>query len=81
MVSPGSENARRDREAKLALYSRRDALEYWIVNPQARAVQVYARPQGDLSRPLKRSAEFHDEDVLTSDLLAGFAVRVDALWP
>jgi Uma2 family endonuclease len=34
VVSPGSENARRDREAKLALYSRRDALEYWIVDPR-----------------------------------------------
>jgi Uma2 family endonuclease len=80
VVSPGTENARRDREAKLALYSRRDALEYWIVDPQTRAVQVYARPQGDLARPLELHAEFHDENVLTSDLLAGFAVRVDALW-
>jgi Uma2 family endonuclease len=49
---PGAENARRDREAKLALYSRRDALEYWIVDPVARAVRVYARPHGDLSRAL-----------------------------
>jgi Uma2 family endonuclease len=81
VVSPGSENARRDREAKLALYSRRDALEYWIVDPQARAVQVYARPHGDPPRPLERRAEFHDEDPLISDLLAGFAVRVGALWP
>jgi Uma2 family endonuclease len=81
VVSPGSENARRDREAKLALYSRRDALEYWIVDPQARAVQVYARVQGDLSHPLEPRAELHDDDVLTSDLLAGFAVRMSALWP
>jgi Uma2 family endonuclease len=81
VVSPGSENARRDREAKLALYSRRDALEYWIIDPQARTVQVYARPHGDPARPLERRAEFHDEDALTSDLLAGFTVRVGTLWP
>jgi Uma2 family endonuclease len=81
VVSPGAENARRDRDTKLALYSRRDALEYWIVDPQARTVQVYMRPQGDLACPLERRAEFHDEDVLTSDLLAGFAVRVGAFWP
>jgi len=81
VVSPGAENARRDREAKLALYSRRDALEYWIIDPQTRVVQVHARPQGDRSRPLEHRAEFQDDDVLTSDLLAGFAVRVGTLWP
>jgi len=81
VVSPGSENARRDRQAKLALYSRRDALEYWIVDPQTHTVQVYARPRGDLARPLARRAEFHDADTLSSDLLAGFAVRVSTLWP
>ena len=81
VVSPGTENARRDRDAKLALYSRRDALEYWIVDPQTHVVQGYARPQGDLARPLAPRAEVHDADVLRSDLLAGFAVRVDTLWP
>jgi len=81
VVSPGAENARRDRDAKLALYSRRDALEYWIVDPRMRAVQVYTRPQGDRSEPLEHRAELHDDDVLTSDLLAGFAVRVSTFWP
>jgi Uma2 family endonuclease len=80
VTSPGAENARRDRETKLALYSRRDALEYWVVDPLARTVAVYARPQGDPPRPLEPRGEFHDQDALTSDLLPGFAVRVATLW-
>jgi Uma2 family endonuclease len=78
VVSPGSENARRDREAKLALYSRRDALEYWIVDPVARTVHQYHRVQGG---PLQLRGVVGDDDWLTSDLLEGFAVRVSELWP
>src|SRR5207249_2084016 len=32
VLSPGLTNERRDREAKLKLYSQRGVLEYWIVN-------------------------------------------------
>src|SRR5205085_1491121 len=32
VLSPGLTNERRDREAKLKLYSRRGVLEYWIVD-------------------------------------------------
>jgi Uma2 family endonuclease len=81
VVSPGASNAERDYDKKLALYSRRDAREYWIVDPQARAVRVYARPGGDLGQPLERRAEFRDDDRLTSELLDGFAVRLIELWP
>jgi Uma2 family endonuclease len=79
VVSPGSENARRDRETKLALYSRRDALEYWIVDPVARTVDQYARAaQGG---PLQPRGRVGDADWLRSDLLEGFEVRVSDLWP
>jgi len=76
--SPGAENARRDREAKLALYSRRDALEYWIVDPVARTVHQYHRIRGG---PLQLRGVVGDDEWLTSDLLEGFAVRVSELWP
>jgi len=80
VVSPGSENARRDRETKLALYSRRDALEYWIVDPVAHTVHQYARAaQG--SGPLRLRSSVGDADWLRSDLLEGFEVRVSDLWP
>jgi Uma2 family endonuclease len=78
VVSPGSENARRDREAKLALYSRRDAIEYWIVDPIARTVYQYHRPQGG---PLQLRGVLGSDDWLTSDLLEGFAVGMSELWP
>jgi Uma2 family endonuclease len=78
VVSPGSENARRDREAKLALYSRRDALEYWIVDPIARTVDQYHRVRGG---PLQLRGVVGSGDRLTSELLEDFAVRVSDLWP
>ena len=76
--SPGAENARRDREAKLALYSRRDALEYWIVDPVNRTIHQYHRPQGG---PLQPRGVMAGDEWLTSDLLEGFAVVVSELWP
>ncbi|MBV8718178.1 MAG: Uma2 family endonuclease [Chloroflexi bacterium] len=78
VVSPGTENARRDREAKLALYSRRDALEYWIVDPIEQTVHQYQRAGGG---PLQLRGIVGPGEWLTSDLLEGFAVRVSELWP
>lgn len=46
VLSPGKKNVRRDREAKLKLYSRRDVCEYWIVDWRTRSVEVYRR-EGD----------------------------------
>src|SRR3989442_5252167 len=43
VLSPGSLNERRDREAKLKLYSRRGVLEYWIVDWRTQQVEVYRR--------------------------------------
>ena len=38
---PVETNERRDREAKLKLYSRRGVLEYWIVDWRTQQVEVY----------------------------------------
>ena len=43
ILSPGSENERRDKEVKLKLYSRRNVKEYWIVNWRERTIEVYRR--------------------------------------
>lgn len=48
VLSPGEANERRDREARLRLYSRRGVLEYWIVNWQERRVEVYRREEAIL---------------------------------
>jgi Uma2 family endonuclease len=75
VLSPGVTNERRDREAKLKLYSRRGVLEYWIVDWRSRQVEVYRRE--DLV--LRLVATLHPVDTLTSPLLPGFTCEVAAL--
>jgi Uma2 family endonuclease len=75
VLSPGSTNERRDREAKLKLYSRRGVLEYWIVDWRAQQVEVYRRE--DLA--LRLVATLYPADTLQSPLLPGFACQVATL--
>lgn len=75
VLSPGSTNERRDREAKLKLYSRRGVAEYWIVSWQARQVEVYSRDNAHLHL----SATLLLNDTLESPLLPGFSCSVSAL--
>jgi Uma2 family endonuclease len=76
VLSPGSENARRDREVKLKLYSRRGADEYWIVNWQERRIEVYRREEGLLT--LYKT--LNETDTLQSPLLPGFSCVVGQLF-
>ena len=76
VLSPGSENTRRDRKIKLELYSRRNALEYWIINWQGRTIEVYRRKNDKLSLD-----QILDEtDVLETPLLPGFQCQVSKLF-
>lgn len=76
VLSPGRVNERRDREVKLALYSRRGAQEYWIADWQRQTVDVYRRGSGGL----ELAATLRTGDVLTSPLLPGFSYPVANLW-
>ena len=76
VLSPGAENARRDREVKRGLYARRGVDEYWIVDPVARTVGVYRRKDADLVL----AATLYADDVLTSPLLPGFAVPISRFF-
>jgi Uma2 family endonuclease len=76
VLSPGSANERRDRELKLALYSRQGVDEYWIVDWRRQAVQVYRRD----GATLRLVGALGSRDVLTSPLLPGFACPVSNLW-
>jgi Uma2 family endonuclease len=69
VLSPGKANERRDRDAKLKLYSVRGVLEYWIVNFQEQVVEVYRRENG----VLKLVATLYLQDELTSPILPGFS--------
>jgi Uma2 family endonuclease len=76
VLSPGSANARRDRETKLKLYSRRGVLEYWILDGMRRRLEIYRRHNGALGLV----ATLYADDTLTTPLLPGFALRTGNLF-
>jgi Uma2 family endonuclease len=77
VLSPGSENVRRDRETKLALYSRENVEEYWIVDQQLRVVDIFRRAGSALGFVERLRADA----VLTTPLLPGFSVSLSRIWP
>ena len=76
VLSPGSTNARRDREVKLKLYSRRGALEYWVINWQERYLEIYRREEGMLA--LNRT--LYENDWVQSPLFPDFTCKVSDLY-
>jgi Uma2 family endonuclease len=76
VLSPGPVNERRDRVAKLDLYSRRGVSEYWIVSWQARTIDVFRSNQSRLT--LVRT--LGEIDKLTSPFLPGFSCSVSDLF-
>ena len=72
VLSPGAEQERRDREAKLKLYSLRGVQEYWIADWRLKIVAIYRRENAALTlvATLKR------DDELVSPLLPDFACTV-----
>jgi len=76
VLSPGSSNERRDREAKRKLYSRRGVDDYWIVNWQRQQIEIYRREQAALTL----AATLYAQDTLTSPLLPGFTCTVSRLF-
>ena len=49
VLSPGEANIRRDREAKLKLYSMHGVQEYWIADRFTRQLEIYRRENGQLA--------------------------------
>ncbi len=76
ILSPGSENRKRDRQTKLKLYSRYGAEEYWVVNWQERLVEVYQRENAVLV--LNRTLT--ENDVLETPLLPGFSCKISRFF-
>lgn len=68
ILSPGPENARRDRVAKRQLYARHGVAEYWMVNPEKAVLEVY-RLESD---SLALVAAFKDQDEISTPILPGF---------
>jgi Uma2 family endonuclease len=76
VLSPGSTNERRDREAKLKLYSLKGIQEYWIVDWRLRQVEVYRRE----NTQLQLVGTFLVSDEIGSPLLPGFRCKVECFF-
>ena len=72
IVSPGRENARRDRVMKLQVYGRFGVKEYWVADPAARALEIYRR-EGDA---LTLKVMLKEEGEVTTPALPGFVCKV-----
>jgi Uma2 family endonuclease len=75
ILSPGTRE--RDRTLKRYLYARYGVRELWLVDPEARFVEVL-RLDSAADTPLRI---FANRDVLTSDMLPGLGLAVDTVWP
>jgi Uma2 family endonuclease len=71
IVSPGKENARRDREVKRQVYGKHGVKEYWIADPTNKTLEIYRLKRLNLA--LDRT--LMDEDDVTSSVLPGFKCK------
>ena len=70
ILSPGTENRRRDEHAKRQLYKKYGVKEYWILDPERQTVQIFRTVR------LKLTATLGVRDVLSTPLLPGFHCSV-----
>ena len=71
IVSPGKENARRDREVKRQVYGKHGVKEYWIADPVNKSLEIYRLKR----RNLALAETLMDEDDVTSSVLPGFKCK------
>ena len=76
ILSPGTQNERRDREVKLKLYEVNGVQEYWIADWRLKQVEVYRR-EGER---LRRYATLLGESEPNSPLLPNFMCRVSEFF-
>jgi Uma2 family endonuclease len=71
-------NRRHDEVRKRKLYERFGVGEYWVVDPELETVKVYRMTERGYVRVAEWSRE--NGDALTTPLLAGFTLSLDALF-
>jgi Uma2 family endonuclease len=76
VLTPGAANEKRDKEAKLKLYSRRGVDEYWVVDWLRRRVEVFRRENAHLALAVSLT----ESDTLATPVLNGFTCRVADLF-
>lgn len=74
VLSPSTEE--RDRGIKLVAYARFGVGEYWIVDPEARRIEVHARARGELVR----ACEIGRGESFTSSVLLDLIVKADEVF-
>jgi Uma2 family endonuclease len=74
ILSPSS--SAKDRELKRKLYALHGVREYWLVDPDAKSIEVLVRREGDL----RTAQTFVAEDWLTSPLLEGFRLSLQSVF-
>jgi len=72
ILSRGSENVARDRVAKRQLYAKHGVKEYWIVDGENRAIEIYRLG----TKGLELAVVLRVGDEITSPLLPGFSCPV-----
>jgi len=76
ILSTGRENISRDRIIKLKLYNKHGVKEYWIVDAERRAIEIYrAASQG-----LELAETLSHEDSVTSSILPGFSCPINKIF-
>lgn len=76
ILSPGSENRRRDEVFKRQVYGKFGVDEYWIVDPDQRTVTVF-RLQNNSLQP---ASTLGQGETLTTPLLPDLSLAVDAIF-
>src|SRR5215471_4625371 len=76
IVSPGSENERRDGVAKRQLYGEFGVKEYWLVDLQKRVIEVFVAKD----HTLDLAATFREGDEIRTSIPPGFLCKVSDVF-
>ncbi|MEO1765541.1 MAG: Uma2 family endonuclease, partial [Cyanobacteria bacterium J06629_18] len=76
VLSAGNTNERRDKEAKLKLYSIKGVKEYWIVDWRLKQIEIYRRENAQLTL----IATLMEDDEITSPILPRFNCNIQKFF-
>jgi Uma2 family endonuclease len=76
IISPGKENARRDRELKRQIYGKHGVKEYWIADPLSRSLEIYRLKRHNLSL----AATLLDGDEVASSVMPAFRCQARQIF-
>lgn len=76
IISPGKENARRDREVKRQVYGKNGVKEYWIADPLNKFLEIYRLKRHNLVLV----ETLVDEDNVLSSVLPGFGCKARQIF-